>query len=115
MIVDLDVLNIGELFEVRCERTRNGVQRAIGLAGAAEIDVRNAVGVFEFTVAGETIEHQGKSLIALDAHGTSEVFIKDRTNDVARRWDIASGRNFIGKLTADQPVVVGEIHIDLHI
>jgi len=77
--------------------------------------MRNTIGIFEFAVTGEAIEHQGKSLIALDANGTLEVFIKNRANDIARGWDKTRGRDFIRKLTADQFVVVRKVNIDLYI
>ena len=83
MIVDLDVLNIRELFEVLHERARNGVQRAVGLAGPGEVNMRHAIGIFEFAVAGEAIEHEGKSLVALDTNRSCEEFIEHGTDDVA--------------------------------
>ena len=83
MIVDLDVLNIRELFEVLHERARNGVQRAVGLAGPGEVDVRHPIGVLDLAVAGESIEHEGKSLVALDTNRSCEEFIEHGTDDVA--------------------------------
>jgi len=115
LIVDLDVLNIGELFEVCHKRARDGIQRAVGLTRAREMDMRNAVCEFEFAVAGETVEHQGKSLPAFDAGRTREIFIEHRSDDVPRGWNIPRDRDFIGEFTADQPVVIGEVHINLHV
>ena len=82
MIVDLDILNIGELFEVLHERTRDSVQRAVGLACPCEINVCNAISVFELAIPGETIEHQGKSLIVFNADRTLEIFIEHRANNI---------------------------------
>lgn len=84
MIVDLDELNIGELFEVRHQRTGNGVQRAVGLAGAAEVNMRDAIGIFEPGVPGKTVGHDGKSLIAFDTGGTLEVFVENGADDIPR-------------------------------
>ena len=83
LIVDLDILNIGKLFEILHDRTRDGIQRAIGLTRAAEIDMRNTVSIFDFAIAGKTVEHQGKTLIALDTHRTLEIFIEDGTNNIS--------------------------------
>ena len=83
MIVDLDILNIGKLFEILHDRTRDGIQRAIGLTHAAEIDMRNTVSIFDFAIAGKTVEHQGKTLIAFDTHRTLEIFIEDGTNNIS--------------------------------
>ncbi len=76
-------MNVGELFEVLHERARDGVKRAVRLAAAGEIDMRHPIGVFNLTVAGKTVEHEGQSLIALHAFGTLEVFIEHSANDVA--------------------------------
>ena len=46
MIVDLDELNIRELFEVKRERTRDVIKRAIGLTIAREVNMRYAIGKF---------------------------------------------------------------------
>jgi len=35
----------------------------------------DAVGECQFAVAGESVEHEGESLVALDIAGTLEVFI----------------------------------------
>ena len=42
----------------------------------------NAIGKCKFAVTGETIEHEGESLVALDIAGTLEVFIKHRANQI---------------------------------
>ena len=54
-IVDLDELDIRELLEVERERTRDVIERAIGLANSSEVDVRHAVSKLELAIACETI------------------------------------------------------------
>lgn len=45
--------------------------------------MRHSIGIFNFTVAGKTVEHEGESLIAFHAFRTLEVFIEHGANDVA--------------------------------
>ena len=81
-IVDLHILNIGELFEVRHERTRNGVQRSIGLAITCQIDMCDTIGRHKPAVARESIEHQSKTLVAFNIPRSLEEFIQDSTQHV---------------------------------
>lgn len=81
MIVDLYKLNVGELFEIQCQRACDRVQGSIGLTGTFQINVRNTVGKFEFAITGKTVEDQGKVLVAFDIAGTLEEFVQDGTND----------------------------------
>ena len=50
------------------------------MALAREIHVHNAVGVFDFAVAGKAIEHKREPLVAFHIAGTLEKFIKDCTD-----------------------------------
>lgn len=113
-VVDLDELHFGELFEVRRERERDVVQRAVRLTRAREIDVRNTVGVFDAAVAGESVQHKRQSLIAFHVAGTFEEFIEHCADEILSRWDEARHWHFIRKLPADQAVVIGEVNIHLH-
>ena len=81
-IIDLDELHLGELFEVEHERERDGIERAVRLATAREIDVRNAIGKYQFVVTSETVEHEGKPLVAFDIAGTFEEFIEHAADQV---------------------------------
>lgn len=82
MIIDLDELNIGELFEVEDQRACDVVERAIGLTVAREVDVRNTISIFEFAVTSEAIEDEGDAFIALDTAGTFEKFVEDAADQV---------------------------------
>ncbi len=76
-IVDFDKLHFRELLEILHEWTRDVIERAVRLALPHQINLRHAVSKGEFAITGETIEHQGESLIALDITRTFEEFIED--------------------------------------
>jgi hypothetical protein len=82
LIVDLDELNIGELFEVRHERARDGVERTVGLTIASEVNVRDAIRVFEAAVACKAVQHEGKPPVAFHIAGTFEKFVQHRADEV---------------------------------
>jgi hypothetical protein len=48
-------LHFGELLEVLHERYGDVIQRAVRLALTREVDVGDAVGIFDFAVAGEAV------------------------------------------------------------
>ena len=75
-------MNFGELFEVEREWERDGIERAVRLTTTREIYMRDAIGKCQFAVASETIEHEGKSLVALDIAGTLEVFIEHGADQI---------------------------------
>ncbi len=84
MIVYLDELNIGELFEIEDERARDVIERAIGLAIASEINMRDTISVFKFAIASEAIEDEGDAFVAFDTAGTFEEFVEDATDQILR-------------------------------
>jgi hypothetical protein len=84
LIVDLDELNIGELFEVEDERARDVIERAVGLAIAREIDMCDTISVFEFTIASEAIEDEGDAFVTFDIAGTFEELVQDAADQVLR-------------------------------
>lgn len=51
---------------------------------AREIDVRDAVGIFDAAVAGKSVQHERKSLIAFHTAGTFEEFIERRADKIER-------------------------------
>ena len=55
-IIDLYELNIGELLEVKHERTGDVIERAVRLAVARKINVRHTISKLELAIACETIE-----------------------------------------------------------
>ena len=76
LVIDLNELYFGELFEIFGQRACNVVERAIGLTFASQIHVCNAIRKSQFAVAGETVEDEGESLIAFHIAGTLEKFIE---------------------------------------
>jgi hypothetical protein len=82
LVVNLDELNFGELFEVKRQRARNGVKCSVRLAGTCEVYVRDTIGKFKPVIAREAIENERKILIALHVTGTFEKFVQDSANKV---------------------------------
>jgi hypothetical protein len=83
LIINLDELNIRELFEVCHERARDSVKRPVGLAIPGEINICDAIGIFQFGIAREAIEHQRETLISFNITRTLEVFVQNRADDIA--------------------------------
>jgi len=63
LIIDLDELNLRELFETRRERARDVIQRAVRQAIPCQINMHATVGKLNFAIACETIIDPGKTLI----------------------------------------------------
>ncbi len=114
-IIDLHELHFRELFEVLHERARNGIERAVRLTTASQVDMRHAIGKCQFAVTGETVEHESEALIAFDIAGTFEIFIEHRTDQILGRGDVTRRGDLIRKLAGDQTVVIREVDIDLHV
>lgn len=107
-------MNFGELLEVVHKRTCDGVQCPVGLALASEIHVRNAIGIFDFAVASEPVQHECESLVAFHIAGTFEVFIEHCADQILRRGDEARDGHLVGDIPADQAVVIGEVDCYFH-
>jgi hypothetical protein len=74
-IVDLDILNLRELFEILHEWLGDGVQRPVRLTFASQINMCHPIRNDQFAVTRKTIEHQPQSLIPFNIPRTLEVFI----------------------------------------
>ena len=74
-IVNLDILNLRELFEILHERLCDGVQRPVRLTFASQINMCNPICNDQFAVTRKTVEHQPQSLIPFNIPRTLEVFI----------------------------------------
>lgn len=114
MIVHLDKLDFRELFEVRHDRLCNGIQRAVGLTTTREIDMCNAVCIFEFAVSGKAVQHKRETLVAFHIAGTFEVFIEHCADEILRGGNEARHRHFVRQLPADQAIVICEIDIHFY-
>ena len=82
MVVDLDELNLGELFEVRHDRLCDAVECPVRLTTTREVDVCDAVSIFDPVISSETVEHERKALVALHITGTLEEFIEHSADQV---------------------------------
>lgn len=114
LIVDLDKLNIRELFEVDGQRARDGIERAVRLAVPGEVDVRDAVGIFESAVAGEAVEDEREPGVAFHVAGTFEEFVQRRPNEVLGGRDEARHRDLVRQFTIDEPFVIGKVDVHPH-
>ena len=93
----------------------NCVKCSIRLTMTNEIDMQDTVSIRYFAIAGESVEDQRESLIAFHVARAFEEFIEHRANQVLRGGHKPCHTRFIGKLTADQAIVVRVIDIDFHI
>ena len=82
-IIDLDEINIRELFEVCHERARDRVKCSVRLAAAGEVNVSDAICILEPGIASEAIQYQCQSLIPFYITGSFKEFIQNSTNDIA--------------------------------
>jgi hypothetical protein len=107
-------LNFRELFEIKHQRERDGIERTVRLAAAREIDMRNPIGKGKFAIAIEAIEYERESLVAFDSARTFEVFIEDSADQILGGGDKTLRGNLIWKLPGDQAVVICVVDIDLY-
>ena len=107
-------MNFRELFEVRHDRLSDGVQCSVRLATAREIDVRDAVCIFESAVSREAIEHERETLVAFHITRTLEVFIEHGADEVLRGGNKTRHRDLIGQLPANQAIVICEVNIHFY-
>lgn len=78
MIVDLDELDLRELFESQHQRARDSIKRSIRLALPNQIDIHAAIRKLNFTIACKTVIDDCQSLIPFHIAGTLEKFIERR-------------------------------------
>jgi hypothetical protein len=95
LIIDLYKLDVGELFEVERERACDVVERAVGLAVPREINMGNAIGIFELAIACKAVEDEGKALVAFNIAGSFEKFVQDPADQVLCGRDKARHRDFV--------------------
>lgn len=82
LIVNLDKLNLRDLFEACYERARDIVKRAVRLAVPCKIKIHATVYELDFTISGKSIGDHGQPLISLYIAGAFEEFIKDRAHAI---------------------------------
>ena len=82
MIIDLDKLNLRELFEVRHQRTSDCVQCTIRLTIAHKINMHATVRKDNVAIACKAVEYRCKPLISFNATRTLEELIEHRIDNV---------------------------------
>jgi len=115
LIINLYELNIGELFEVKYEWTRDVVKSSIRLTGTYKINVCNAIGKFKLFITGKTIVDQSQAFITLHITGTGEEFVQDTANQILCRWNKTRHRDLIWQFAINEPFVICEINVHFHI
>lgn len=82
---------------------------------ACKVYAGDAISIFDATVTGEAVQHEGQPLVTFHVAGTFEEFIERRADKVARGRHVTRHRNFVRQLTFDQAVVIGEVDIYLNV
>ena len=77
LVINLDELNLRELFEIRHQRTRDRVERPIRLAVTSQINVHPPIGKDKPAIACKAVEYETQSLISFHIAGTLEELIED--------------------------------------
>jgi len=105
LVVDLYVLDHGELLEIKADEISNVEIFAFRCACPGQIDVCHTVGDFQFTVAGESVIDGDPAIrITFRGAGTFEIFIERCLRQHARARPAVTG-HFDGR----QVVVVAEL------
>lgn len=112
LIIDLDELDLRELFKIQHKRTCDVIQCAVRLAAACEIHVGNAVDDFRSVIARKTIANDRQSLIALHAPGALEEFIEHSEHRIPGRRNGALHFHLIWDLAGNQPVIICKVQGD---
>lgn len=112
MIVDLDELDLRELFEIGHQGTGNRVERPVRLALPGEINIHAAVQELDFAIPRKAIIDHCEPLIAFHISGTLEELVEHSTDYILRRGGKANHRDFIRKLTGEQAIIICEVHLD---
>jgi hypothetical protein len=115
LIINLDELNLRELFEIRHQRTRDGVKRSVRLAVPTEIDMHSPIRKHKPAIACKAVKYEAESLVSFHIAGTLEELIEDSSNALFRGKNDARHRNLVRELTGNQTPVISEVNIDLYI
>jgi hypothetical protein len=101
LIINLDELNLWELFEIRHQRTRDGIKRPIRLAIPAEINMHPPIRKDKPAIACKAVKYKAESLVPFHITGTLEELIEDSSNALFRREGHARHRNLVRELTGN--------------
>ena len=115
LIVDLNKLDLRELFDICHEQSGNVIKRPIRLTIPCQIHIYAAICKHKPAIACKTVEYETQSLIPLNIAGTLEEFIEHGSHTVFGRDDKTRYRHLIGKLSRDQALIICKVDIDLYI
>jgi len=101
LVINLDELNLRELFDIRHQRTRDGVKCAIRLAIPREVNVQSSVRKDKSAIACKAVEYETKSLISFHVAGTLEELVDYRSDAIFRGEAKARHSDLVGKLTCN--------------
>jgi hypothetical protein len=94
-VVDLNELDLRELFESGRQGLGNGIAGAVGLALTLEEDAQDTVGEFDAAVTDKAIPDGGHTGNLFGGSGTAEVLIDGSVDGIGGREDL-SGDGFFG-------------------
>ena len=76
LVVNLDELNLRELFDICHQGTSDIIKRAVRLTIPGQIHMNSSIGKDEPVIPGKAIQDRGKSLVTLHITGTFEEFVQ---------------------------------------
>ena len=80
LVINLDELNLWELFEIRQQQTRDCVKRAVRLAIPCKVNVHSPVCKDQPAIACKAVEYKAKSLVSFHIARTFEELIEYRSD-----------------------------------
>ena len=101
LVINLDELNLRELFEICHQWARDGVKRSIRLAIPCEINVRASIREDKPAIACKPVENKSKSLIPFHIAGALEELIEYGSDALFRGEDKARHGDLIRELTCN--------------
>jgi len=101
LVINLDELNLRELFDIRHQRTRDGVKCAIRLAIPREVNVYSSVRKGKSAIACKAVEYETQSFISFHVAGTFEELIEDSSDALFRGENDTRHGNLVRELTCN--------------
>ena len=80
LVINLNKLNLWELFEIRQQRTRDRVKRAVRLAIPCEINVHSPICKDQPAIACKAVEYETESLVSFHIARPFEELIEYRSD-----------------------------------
>ena len=82
LVINLNELNLWELFEIRQQQTRDRVKRAVRLAISFEINMYSPVRKDKPAIACKAIQHETQSLVSFYIAGSLEKLIEHGSDTI---------------------------------